>query len=84
MENKNLDFSHYFWQGKNIRLRPLETKDVNQRFINSLDSETRQIFNLRMELPTTLDLQTKYIEDRKDCKNYIVGFGDVIFIKYCW
>ena len=69
MTEAALDYSHYFWQGEKVRLRPMRIEDAEQRFIDSLDSPTRQVLQLGIELPTSTELQRAALEKRADCKD---------------
>jgi hypothetical protein len=55
MEGVTLDYSNYFWKGEKVKLRPLRIEDAEQRYINSLDSPSRQVLQLGIELPSTKD-----------------------------
>ena len=68
MSETILDYSHYFWQGSQIRLRAFTVEDADYRFAQSLDSVARQVFNLGMELPTTVELQKAYLEKASGCQ----------------
>jgi len=68
MTETTLDYSHYYWQGEKIRLRALTTDDAGSRFAGSLDSITREEFNIGIELPTTVELQKEWLEKRGGCK----------------
>ena len=68
MSETILDYSHYFWQGSQIRLRAFTVDDADYRFAQSLDSVARQVFNLGMELPTTVELQKAYLEKVSGCQ----------------
>jgi RimJ/RimL family protein N-acetyltransferase len=64
-----LDYSRYFWQGEKVRLRPLRPEDAQQLFINSLDSPSRQVLQLGIELPTTTELLKASLEKHLGCKD---------------
>ena len=68
MKDAALDYSRYFWQGEKVRLRPLRIDDAEQSFINSLDSPSRQILQLGIELPTSVALQKTTLEKYVGCK----------------
>lgn len=72
-----LDYSHYFWQGDKIRLRALTSDDVGFRFAQSLDSVSREEFNIGIELPTTVELQKAWLEKHGGCKqvNNMIAFA---------
>ena len=77
MTEANLDYSHYFWQGDKIRLRALTTDDAGHRFAQSLDSISREEYNIGIELPTSLDQQKAWLEKRGGCKevNNMIAFA---------
>ena len=64
-----LDYSHYFWQGEKVRLRPMRMEDAEQRFIDFLDSPSRQFLQLGIELPTSVELQRSALEKYVGCKD---------------
>jgi RimJ/RimL family protein N-acetyltransferase len=66
--DSSLDYSQYFWQSKRVRLRPLRVEDAEQSFANSLDSPSRQLLQLGIELPTSVDLLKVKLEKYAGCK----------------
>lgn len=72
-----LDYSNYFWQGEKIRLRALTSDDADDRFAQSLDSISREEFNIGIELPTTLELQKAWLDKYGGCKqvNDMIAFA---------
>ena len=56
------DYSHYFWQGEKIRLRPWRLEDAELRFMSSLDSPTLALHQDGIELPTSLELQKEWLK----------------------
>jgi RimJ/RimL family protein N-acetyltransferase len=64
-----MDYSKYFWQGDKVRLRPVSMEDAEQSFINSLDSPTRQLLQLGIELPTTTENLREVLAKYADCKD---------------
>jgi len=64
-----LDYSRYFWQGEKVRLRPLRIEDAEQNFASSLDSPSRQLLQLGVELPTSVELQRTTLERYVGCKD---------------
>lgn len=63
-----LDYSNYFWQTDKIRLRALNIDDAGARFAHSLDSISREEFNIGIELPTTVELQKEWLEKYSGCQ----------------
>jgi RimJ/RimL family protein N-acetyltransferase len=68
MKDIALDYSRYFWQGKKVRLRPLRIEDAEQAFVNFLDSPSRQLLQLGVELPTSVDLLKGKFEKLLGCQ----------------
>ena len=56
MKATEADYSRYSWQGERVRLRPLRSDDAEQSFLNSLDSPSRQLLQLGIELPSSVEL----------------------------
>jgi RimJ/RimL family protein N-acetyltransferase len=77
MRENSLDYSRYFWQGDKVRLRPLRMEDAEQSFVNSLDSPTRQVLQLGIELPTSVEKQRAVLEKFADCKD---ADGVILFV----
>lgn len=63
-----VDYSRYFWQGDKVRLRPLRSEDAADDFANSLDSPARQLLQLGIELPSSLELAREALEKYAGCK----------------
>lgn len=77
MESTGLDESRYYWKGEKVRLRPLRIDDAEQSFIDSLDSPSRQLLQLGIELPTSVEALRSFLEKYADCKDVdgIIIFG---------
>ncbi len=69
MRDAVVDYSRYFWQGEKVTLRPLRTEDAEQYFINSLDSPSRQVLQIGIELPTSVELLKASLEKHLGCKD---------------
>jgi RimJ/RimL family protein N-acetyltransferase len=69
MKDKTLDYSNYFWQDGKVRLRPLKMEDAEHSFVASLDSPSRQVLQLGIELPTSVELQKTVLEKYVGCKD---------------
>jgi len=69
MKDTAVDYSHYFWQGEQLRLRPLRIEDAEQSFMNSLDSPSRQFLQLGIELPTSVEILKSTLEKYVGCKD---------------
>lgn len=69
MKSTQLDYARYFWQGDRVRLRPLRLEDAERAFIAGLDSPSRQVLQLGVELPTSVAGLRASLEKRVDCKD---------------
>jgi RimJ/RimL family protein N-acetyltransferase len=77
MKDTAVDYSHYFWQGEQVRLRPLRIEDAEQSFMNSLDSPSRQVLQLGIELPTSVEILKSSLEKYVGCKD---ADGVIVFV----
>ena len=77
MTETTLDYSRYFWQGEEVRLRPLRIEDAEQSFIDSLDSPSRQVLQMGIELPTSIELQRASLEKYVGCRD---TDGVIVFV----
>lgn len=70
MQEVTFDYSHYFWQGQKVRLRLRRVEDAERVFASTLDSDSHQILQVGVELPTSLeDLKAKLEEDAEVRRN---------------
>jgi RimJ/RimL family protein N-acetyltransferase len=76
VKETDLDYSHYFWQGKKVRLRPLQLEDAEAAFIGMLDSPSRRHLQLGVEMPTSLESLRSSLEKWVDCKE---ADGAIVF-----
>jgi len=65
----NLDYTDYFWAGERIRLRGLTENDAESAFANALDSPARQVLQLGIEVPTSVDTLRAELAKRASCKD---------------
>lgn len=63
-----MDNNEYFWQGKLVRLRPLTVDDAEQAMRDRLDTPGRQVLQLGLELPITLEAMRSTMARYADCK----------------
>jgi RimJ/RimL family protein N-acetyltransferase len=76
VKETGLDYSRYFWQGEQVRLRPLRLEDAEAAFIARLDSPSRQALQLGVELPASVEAIRSSLEKRVDCQD---ADGVIIF-----
>ena len=69
MNATQFDYTRYFWQGDKVRLRPLRLEDAEAAFIAGLDSPSRQVLQLGVELPTSVEGIRSSLEKLVDCKD---------------
>jgi len=73
----DFDYTNYFWAGEHVRLRGLTEADAESAFANSLDSPGRQVLQLGIELPKSLEELRAEILKRANCKdgNGVISFA---------
>jgi RimJ/RimL family protein N-acetyltransferase len=69
VKEEQVDYSNYFWQGDKVRLRPVTLEDAESCFADSFDSPARQVLQLGMELPSSVEAQREELEKYTDCKD---------------
>lgn len=63
-----MDYSEYFWQGEKVRLRPLSIDDAENVFVARFDSPSRQLLQLGIELPVSMEGIKESLAKYADCK----------------
>jgi RimJ/RimL family protein N-acetyltransferase len=76
VRSDRLDYSRYFWQGERVRLRPFRKEDSLKAFEDSLDSPSRRLLQLGIELPTSTELLEESMEKWLGCRD---ADGVIIF-----
>ncbi len=56
-----MDYSRYFWQGQLTRLRPPTPDDAETSWLSMLDSPSRQLLQLGVELPITVAQRAEHL-----------------------
>jgi RimJ/RimL family protein N-acetyltransferase len=62
-----MDYSRYFWQGQKVRLRPLGKDDLDNTLAARLDSPSRQVLQLGVELPASAESIRGHLEAFAGC-----------------
>ena len=65
----DFNFDNYFWSGEHVLLRGLTESDAKSAFANALDSPGRQILQLGIELPTSIEALRIELAKRAHCKD---------------
>ena len=65
----DFDYTNYFWAGERVALRGLTEHDAESAFTNALDSPGRQVLQLGIELPTSIEALRIELGKRAHCKN---------------
>lgn len=68
MENKirEIDYSNYFWQDQEVRLRAIQPEDWESHYINRFDTPGRRLLECAVELPPTIAEAQKFTEGNVD------------------
>lgn len=77
MKDDGLDYSRYFWQGDKVRLRPLRPDDAEHAFAGMLDSPSRRVLQLGIELPASVEGLRSMLQKFAECKDVdgVIIFG---------
>lgn len=59
---REIDYSHYFWQDEEIRLRAIQAEDWEGHYINRFDTPARRLLECTVELPPTIAEATNFAE----------------------
>lgn len=65
MENKirEIDYSNYFWQDGEVRLRAIQTEDWESDYINKFDTHSRRLLECAIELPPTIEAAKTFVDE---------------------
>ncbi|WP_422660514.1 GNAT family N-acetyltransferase [Paenibacillus sp. EC2-1] len=62
----NIDYSHYYWQDDEIRLRAIQTEDWESCYVSDFDTPARRFLECAIELPPTISGVKKFVEENAD------------------
>lgn len=68
MENKisEIDYSNYFWQEREVRLRSIKPEDWKSDYINKFDTPSRRLLECAIELPPTIVAAKTFVDENAD------------------
>jgi hypothetical protein len=64
-----MNSDEYFWQGTKVRLRPVREEDAEWHHTARLDSPARQVLQLGIELPTSIEAERATVSRFADCRD---------------
>jgi len=73
---KDINFSNYFWQDDEIRLRAIQADDWEGHYFNRFDTPGRRLLECAVELPPTIEEAKKFAEDYA---GFTSGNGRIMF-----
>jgi len=62
----DVDYSHYFWQDDQVRLRAIQVDDWESCYIGGFDTPARRFLECTIELPPTISGAKKFTEENAD------------------
>lgn len=60
---REIDYTNYFWQDNNVRLRAIQDEDWESCYINDFDTPARVFLECAIELPPTIVGAKKFVEE---------------------
>lgn len=63
---RKIDYSNYFWQDEEVRLRAIQPEDWESDYIGKFDTPTRRLLECAIELPPTISGSKKFAEENAD------------------
>jgi RimJ/RimL family protein N-acetyltransferase len=73
---KEINYDHYFWQDKEIRLRAIQEEDWEGHYYNRFDTAARRLLDSEVELPPTIKEAKTFVER---FSNFTPGTGRIMF-----
>ncbi len=62
----NIDYTDYFWQDDQIRLRPIRPEDWESDYMGKFDTPARRLLECTTELPPTMTECRKFAEENAE------------------
>ncbi|WP_282943005.1 GNAT family N-acetyltransferase [Paenibacillus sp. RC67] len=63
---QNIDYSNYYWQDDEVRLRAIQAEDWESCYISAFDTPARRLLQTAIELPPTISEAKKFAEENAD------------------
>lgn len=60
---REIDYSNYYWQDGEVRLRAIQEGDWEGHYINRFDTHARRLLQCAVELPPTISEAKKFAEE---------------------
>lgn len=71
-----IDYSNYYWQDEEIRLRAIQVEDWESCYTSDFDTPARRLLECAIELPPTISGSKKFVEDNA---NFSSTNGRILF-----
>lgn len=62
----DIDYSDYFWQDDQVRLRAIQKEDWESCYVSGFDTPARRFLECAIELPPTISEAKKFTEENAD------------------
>jgi len=63
---RNIDYSDYYWQDDEVRLRAIQAEDWESYYSSGFDTPARRLLECTIELPPTISDAKKFAENNAD------------------
>jgi RimJ/RimL family protein N-acetyltransferase len=63
---RDIDYSNYYWQDDEVRLRAIQAEDWESCYISGFDTPARRLLECAIELPPTISGVKKFVEENAD------------------
>ena len=73
---REIDYTNYFWQEENVRLRAIQDEDWESCYISNFDTDARIFLECAIELPPTVVGAKRFVEDNA---NFSSTNGRIMF-----
>lgn len=73
---RSIDYSNYYWQDDEVRLRAIQAEDWESCYISDFDTPARRLLECAIELPPTISGAKKFVEENA---NFSSTNGRIMF-----